>query len=104
MLELSQFLLDHGASLDSKDREGFTLLIQAVLSMEPPPARDRIVQWLLSKGADPNAKNDRGDSPYLLAARAGIASTMEILAKAGAKEVKEDWPSPGGMLLLRKLL
>src|SRR5436190_4152044 len=41
MLELSQFLLDHGASLDSKDREGFTLLTQAVLSMEPPPARDR---------------------------------------------------------------
>src|SRR5207302_1293190 len=41
MPELSQFLLDHGASLDSKDREGFTLLMQAVLSMQPPPARDQ---------------------------------------------------------------
>src|SRR5262245_47178535 len=96
MPELSQFLVDHGASLESKDREGFTLLMQAVLSMEPPPARDRMVEWLLSKGVDPNAKNDRGDTAYLLAARVGIPSTLEILVKAGAKEVKEEWPKPTG--------
>src|SRR5215475_13412167 len=83
MPELSQFLLDHGASLESKDREGFTLLIQAVLSMEPPPARDQMVQWLLSKGIDPNAKNDRGETAYQLAARMGITSTMDLLVKAG---------------------
>jgi cytochrome c2 len=96
MPELSQFLLDHGASLDSRDREGFTLLMQAVLSMQPPPARDRMVEWLLSKGVDPNAKNDRGDTAYQLAARVGTTSTLAILAKAGAKEVKEDWPLPAG--------
>ena len=89
-------LLDHGASLESKDREGFTLLMQAVLSMEAPPARDRMVEWLLSKGVDPNAKNDRGDTAYQLAARVGIASTLDLLVKAGAKEVKEDWPKPAG--------
>ncbi len=94
MPELSQFLLDHGASLQAKDREGFTLLMQAVLSMEPD--RDRMVSWLLSKGVDPNAKNDRGDTPYQLAARVGITSTLELLVKAGAKEVKEDWPKPSG--------
>src|SRR4029077_18191542 len=94
MVALSQFLLDHGASLESRDREGFTLLMQAVLSMEPPPARDRMVEWLLSKGADPNAKNDRGDTAYQLAARVGIASTLDLLLKAGAKEVKEEWPKP----------
>ncbi len=96
MPELAQFLLDRGASLESKDREGFTLLMQAVLSMEPPPARDHMVQWLLSKGVDPNAKNDRGDTAYQLAARMGVASTMELLVKAGAKEVKEEWPKPAG--------
>ena len=96
MPELSQFLLDHGASLDSKDREGFTLLMQAVLSMEAPANRDRMVQWLLAKGADPNATNDRGDTAYRLAARVGIASTMELLVKAGAKETKEEWPAPAG--------
>jgi len=96
MPELSQFLLDHGASLESRDRENFTLLMQAVLSMEPPPARDRMVEWLLSKGVDPNAKNDRGDTAYQLAARVGIASTLDLLVKAGAKGVKEEWPKPAG--------
>ena len=96
MPELSQFLLDHGASLESKDREGFTLLMQAVLSMEAPADRDRMVKWLLSKGVDPNATNDRGDTAYQLAARVGIASTLELLVKAGAKEVKEEWPIPAG--------
>jgi ankyrin repeat protein len=96
MPELSQFLLNHGASLDSKDREGFTLLMQAVTSMDPLADRDRMVKWLLEKGVDPNARNDRGDTAYQLAARMGIASTLEILAKAGAKEIKEEWPKPSG--------
>jgi ankyrin repeat protein len=94
MPELSQLLLDHGASLESRDREGFTLLQQAVLSMEPPPARDRMVEWLLSKGVDPNAKNDRGDTAYQLAARVGVPSTLDLLTKAGAKDVREEWPKP----------
>ena len=92
MPELSQFLLDHGASLESRDREGFTLLMQAVLSMEP--SRDRMVEWLLSKGVDPNAKNGRGDTAYQFAARVGIASTLNLLVKAGATEIKEEWPKP----------
>jgi ankyrin repeat protein len=96
MPELSQFLLDHGASLDSRDREGFTLLMQAVLSMEAPADRERMVKWLLSKGVDPNATNDRGETAYQLAARMGIASTQELLVKAGAKEIKEEWPKPAG--------
>ena len=90
MPELSQFLLDHGASLESRDREGFTLLMQAVLSMEAPADRDRMVKWLLSKGVDPNATNDRGETAWQLAARMGIASTLELLVKAGAKEIKEE--------------
>ena len=79
MPDLSQFLFEHGASLQSSDREGFPLLQQAVLSMEPREIRDRMVEWLLSKGVDPNAKNDRGDTAYQLAARVGIASTLEML-------------------------
>jgi ankyrin repeat protein len=94
MPELSQFLLEHGASLESTDRERFTLLMQAVLSMEP--RRDQMVEWLLSKGADPNAKNDRGDTAYVLAARVGNPSTLNLLVKAGAKEVDEEWPKPAG--------
>src|SRR5213594_2673580 len=94
MPELSQFLLEHGASLESTDRERFTLLMQAVLSMEA--RRDQMVEWLLSKGVDPNTKNDRGDTAYVLAARVGIPSTLDLLVKAGAKEIKEEWPKPAG--------
>src|SRR3989475_9003637 len=94
MPELSQFLLDHGASLESTDRERFTLLMQAVLSMDP--RRDQMVEWLLSKGVDPNVKNDRGDTPDVLAARGGIASPLNLLVKAGGKPVNEEWPRPHG--------
>src|SRR6202008_86216 len=94
--DLSQLLVEHGASLASKDREGFTLLMQAVLSLEAAPARDRMVEWLLSKGADPNAKKDRGDTAYGLAARVAIASTLDLLVKAGARAVQEDRPRPAG--------
>src|SRR6267142_880266 len=101
-LEAIQYLLSigvpagdrTGAALESTDRERFTLLMQAVLSMEP--RRDQMVEWLLSKGADPNAKNDRGDTAYVLAARVGIRSTLKLLVKAGAKEVDEQWPKPAG--------
>jgi hypothetical protein len=70
--------------------------MQAVLSMEAPADRERMVKWLLSKGVDPNARNDRGDTAYQLAARVGIASTVELLVKAGAKEINEEWPRPAG--------
>jgi ankyrin repeat protein len=96
MPELSQLLLDRGASLESKDREGFTLLMQAVLSMEAPGDRDRMVSWLLSRGVDPNMRNDRGDTAYQLAARMGAPSTLELLERAGAQKVTEDWPKPAG--------
>jgi ankyrin repeat protein len=96
MPELSQLLLDHGASLDARDREGFTLLMQAVLSMEAPANRDRMVRWLIAKGVDPNATNDRGETAYQLAARMGSTSTLELLRQAGARRVVEDWPKPSG--------
>jgi len=97
MPELSQFLLEHEASLQSTDREGFTLLMQAVLSMEP--RRDQMVEWLLSKGVDPNAKNGRGDTAYQLAARVGVTSTLNLLVKGGAKETNEEWPKPAAAAL-----
>ena len=96
MPELSQLLLDHGASLEARDREGFTLLMQAVLSMEAAADRERMVRWLLSKGVDPNATNDRGETAYQLAARMGSPSMLDLLVKAGAKEVREEWPKPAG--------
>src|SRR5262249_50937094 len=96
MPELSQFLVDHGASLESKERENFTLLMQAVTAFEPAAARDHMIEWLLAKGVNSNAKNDRGDPEYQLAARGGGGSTLDILVRGGAKRAEEEWPKPGG--------
>lgn len=97
MPEMSQLLRDHGASLGVQDREGFTLLMQAVLSPESLESRDRMVQWLLTEGVDPNATNDRGETAYQLAARMGAPSTLELLRSAGAREVEDvGWPEPVG--------
>ena len=41
MTETAELLLSHGAPLDTKDREGFTLLMQTVISMEPPASETR---------------------------------------------------------------
>jgi len=92
--DLSQLLFEHGAPVNGMDRDGFNLLMQAVISMQAPADRDRMVEWLLSKGVDPNAKSERGETAYLLAWRAGATSTLQILSKAGAKEMKDDWPAP----------
>lgn len=96
MVEMSQLMLDRGAPLDIKDREGFDLLMQAVLSMEPVAEKERMVKWLLEKGLDPNAKNARGETAYQLATRMGQPSILQILAKAGAKEVTDTYPQPTG--------
>jgi len=92
--ETAQFLLDHGASTGVADRDGFTLLIQAVLSLDPPAQRDRTVAWLLAHKVDPNATNARGETAYQFASRVGATSAMDLLVKAGAKPVTEDFPKP----------
>src|ERR1051325_2395976 len=45
--DISQMAVDHGAPLDVKDREGFTLLMQSLTSKEGPEKRDAMVKWLL---------------------------------------------------------
>jgi len=69
--------------------------MQAVLSMEPPPARDRMVEWLLSKGVILMPKNDRAIPP-ICSRPAWESIDSGLLVKAGAKEVKEEWPKPAG--------
>ena len=97
MTDISQLLRDHGAPLDVLDREGFTLLMQAVLSMEPVEVRNRMVQWLLDQGVDPNTPSERGETAYELATRMGSPSTLELLRSAGARVIDSGpWPEPTG--------
>lgn len=42
------------------------------------------LNYLLARGADPNLKNDRGETPLLIAAGLGSTDMIETLAKRGA--------------------
>ena len=76
-LELTRFLLDNGANVNSRADQGFTPLHLAAHPWwgENLP----IMRLLLAAGADLQIKNERGDSPLDLALRAGYHATAELL-------------------------
>lgn len=56
--QATQLLLEHGATVDAADREGFTPLMQAIAARRPD-----LVRVLLSAGADLNLRNKAGHKP-----------------------------------------
>jgi ankyrin repeat protein len=103
-IEIIRVLLDRGAQLDTKiflfamnrlsvleyllealapsadQRQMFldTLLLE-LLSLYPSNENKPTVEWLLNKGANPNCKNQMGESPLLLAVKAGAFKLVELL-------------------------
>jgi peptidoglycan/LPS O-acetylase OafA/YrhL len=56
--ESVRILLDHGADLNARNRDGSTALHSAAFL-----GRTDVVQLLLERGADPNARSDDGERP-----------------------------------------
>jgi ankyrin repeat protein len=86
-----EWILDHGANPNVKSydcRE--TPIFPAVRN-----GNARMVRALVAHGADVNVQNDKGLTPYILAAVTGAADVMEILAEAGADTTL---PDPGPFL------
>lgn len=80
---LIRWLLDHGASVNVRDRTGRTPLDRAVLS---GPASDRsMLRLLLERGADPNSADDQGQTPLHTAAYFGLLEPAGILVERGAR-------------------
>ena len=73
-------LLDKGADVNAKDKDGETALMAAALR-----GHTEIVQFLLNKGADVNAKRNDGTTALMAAAREGHTETVRILKQAGGK-------------------
>ena len=86
-----EWLLDHGANPNVKSYDcQETPLFPAVRA-----GNARLVHALIAHGADVNVKNDKGLTPYILAAVTGAADVMDILAAAGADTTL---PDPGPFL------
>ena len=80
-LKLAERLIKAGADVNSKDRMGFTPLHKCAEITDLEPA-----QLLLDNGADPDIKNNFGESVYDVCA----PSMKDMLGKAEKKRVKEE--------------
>jgi ankyrin repeat protein len=81
-----EVLVDHGASLTAKDREGEPLLNIAYRTYPIQGEEDSILimPFLLSRGADPNASNPNGTGPLHLSAGDGALMMVKLLLKKKA--------------------
>lgn len=78
-LELVQFLLDHGADISAKNKEGSTALINAVFVQD-----SEVVKELLDKKADPNVKNNNGRTALTYASFHNNQEFIQLLITMGA--------------------
>ena len=78
-LRISQWLLDHGASVDAKDHHETTPLLVSVKM-----GREDVVDLLLSKGADYNQRDVKGNRAVHYCASRCLPRILERLVRAGA--------------------
>ena len=79
-------MIQRGASVDTTDKEGNTLLILA--------ARDGhadLVEYLIKQRANVNARNAAGDTALRLAAFRGHLKAAELLIAGGAEVNMSGW-------------
>lgn len=84
--EVVALLLEHGAAVDTRDRDGETPLIKAASQAEHDGESRGldIVELLLKKGADINAVSKMRGSALTAAASHGSEKTVDYLLKKGA--------------------
>ncbi len=80
-------LLARGASVDTSDGEGNTLLMLAARD-----GHEALVKLLIDYRAKLNARNAAGDTALALAALRGQRKIVEILVGAGASQTVPGWP------------
>ncbi len=88
----TEMLLDLGADPRITDADGRTMLMLAAASDEAPVGA---VKALLARGLDLDATSTRGDTALGLARLRGHTPVVDVLMKAGARDVQPP-PGPAG--------
>jgi ankyrin repeat protein len=83
-IDMVRLLVEKGADIQAADSRGYTAVMRAVLSYEP--GSSKVVEYLLSLGADLKSKNETGETALSLALRFGETQVAAMLRKAGAPE------------------
>ena len=79
VLDIVDYLVEHGADVNSKNSYGTTILHSAVILGEP-----QIVKYLINRGADVNGMSDDGRTVLHLAIEKGVLDTVKCLVEHGA--------------------
>jgi len=77
--ELVALLLDHGADINAKAKDGSTPLHLAVKRSHPA-----VVKLLFARGANPSAKDQEGNAPMHIAAELFVPDMLKVLTDLGA--------------------
>ena len=79
-LKVINLLIEKGATLDAIDKDGETPLFEAIRSTIKNGEKQRAaLEALLTKGADPNVKNRKGQTPLQIAQRMRRADAGKIV-------------------------
>jgi len=96
LVEIAKLLVGKGGNIHTKDTNGNTALITAVKE-----GRINLVEYFLNMGADPNVKNNKGETALLLAAALypdnndNVAIVKNLLAKgANIQDKNTNYETP----------
>jgi len=76
---VARLLIEHGVSIDSRNRAGITPLLRGAPYEKAPDVRAK-----LALGADPDLTDRNGNTALMIAAGAGNTEALKVLADAGA--------------------
>ena len=99
-IEHSEMLIQKGANVKLPlDESGNTVLHQIASSSQQPEKLSSFIKFLISKGANVNAKNKEGNTPLHSAAESGNTEIIDLLFANNAKiEKNKNGQFPGEFL------
>jgi len=87
---LAEFLLKRGVDINIKNSEGSTSLHNVALVSSAGDSSLQDAAWLLDHGANLEARNNKGETPLMVAAKWGSFEMVQFLLNRGARADVQD--------------